>query len=74
MIRQQVPDHRTCHGECPTSEPMLTFKCLPNVLFEKILLHLAVCKPIMGVWGTAPSGVRAEPLAWSSALHELTNL
>ena len=24
MIRQQVPDHRTCHGECPTSEPTVT--------------------------------------------------
>jgi len=24
MIRQQVPDHRTCHGECPTSEPTAT--------------------------------------------------
>jgi len=24
MIRQQVPDHRTYHGECPTSEPTAT--------------------------------------------------
>jgi len=24
MIRQQVPDHRTCHGQCPTSEPTAT--------------------------------------------------
>ena len=24
MTRQQVPDHRTCHGECPTSEPTAT--------------------------------------------------
>jgi len=24
MIRQQVPDHRICHGECPTSEPTAT--------------------------------------------------
>ena len=24
MIRQQVPDHRTCHGECLTSEPTAT--------------------------------------------------
>jgi len=24
MIRQDVPDHRTCHGESPTSEPTTT--------------------------------------------------
>jgi len=24
MMRQQVPDHRTCHGECRTSERTAT--------------------------------------------------
>jgi len=27
MTRQQVLDHRTCHGECPTSEPTATMTC-----------------------------------------------
>ena len=27
MIRQHVPDHRTCHGEYPTSEPTATMTC-----------------------------------------------
>jgi len=32
MIKQQVPDHQTCHGECPTSEPTATMTWYDQVM------------------------------------------
>jgi len=35
MIRQQVPDHWTCHGECPTSVTQ-NFSCALSSVFRYV--------------------------------------